>query len=378
MPTTESKTQHGYMLIADIAGYTSFVAETELEHAHEIITELLELLLKRFTPMLSLSKLEGDAVFVYAPQERMPRGETLLELIESAYVAFRDKRDAVNRRTTCGCRACRSIPALDLKFIAHHGDFIVQRVSGIHELVGSDVNLIHRLLKNHVSEVTGWRAYAMFTDAVLNHIGIPTAGMHAQAESYEHLGAVKTYSINMQARYRELVEARRVFVKPEEADVTVSVEINAPPAIVWEWVNDPRKRSVYMEGTRWSAESRPGGRTGVGAKNHCAHGDGEYVESILDWRPFDYVTSEGELMPKAFSRMTHHFQPSPDGQSTHLHEYTILKRDGWPRWLTRLVCRVMMWDHGKAFANLKRLVEEDMSKKAFEPERIAVSEMAQA
>ena len=33
-----------------------------------------------------------------------------------------------------------------------------------------DVNLIHRLLKNHVAEATGWRAYAMFTDEVLKHI----------------------------------------------------------------------------------------------------------------------------------------------------------------------------------------------------------------
>jgi hypothetical protein len=28
-----NETQHGYLLLADISGYTSFVAATELEHA---------------------------------------------------------------------------------------------------------------------------------------------------------------------------------------------------------------------------------------------------------------------------------------------------------------------------------------------------------
>ncbi len=41
------KTQHGYLILADISGYSSFVAKSELEHAHDILSELLELILKR-------------------------------------------------------------------------------------------------------------------------------------------------------------------------------------------------------------------------------------------------------------------------------------------------------------------------------------------
>lgn len=36
-----SETQRGYFLLADISGYTSFVAGTELEHSHEILSGLL-------------------------------------------------------------------------------------------------------------------------------------------------------------------------------------------------------------------------------------------------------------------------------------------------------------------------------------------------
>src|SRR3989337_2939985 len=288
----ESKTQHGYLLLADISGYTSFVAAMEWEHAHEILTELLELILSRFTPTLTLSKLEGDAVFAYVSEAKLRRGETLLELIEASYVAFRDRREAVRRRTTCECNACRNIPSLDLKFIAHHGDYIVQNVSGINELVGSDVNLIHRLLKNHVSEATGWRAYALFTEAGLNHMGVRPEGMHKQVEAYEHLGEVRTCVLNLHPRYQALAEARRVFVSPEEALVAFMQDYPAPPPAVWEWLNDPHKRQLYtFQPVTFVPVSRPGGRTGAGARNHCVHGkDVAMQETILDWRPFEYLT----------------------------------------------------------------------------------------
>jgi hypothetical protein len=153
----ETKTQHGYLLLADIGGHTSFVAKSELEHAHDILSELLGLILKRLTTIFTLSKLEGDAIFSYAPQTKLERGETPLELIKSTYAAFKDQQEAIRRRTMCQCNACRNIPSLDLKFIVHHGDYIFQTIGGQHEMVGTAVNLIHRLLKNHVADKSGWR-----------------------------------------------------------------------------------------------------------------------------------------------------------------------------------------------------------------------------
>jgi len=107
-------TQHGYLVIADISGYTSFMAKTELEHSQEILAELLELLMEKFQPLMTISKLEGDAIFAYAPESMFSRGETLIEFIESIYVAFRDKQVSMKRTTTCTCNACRNIPMLDL------------------------------------------------------------------------------------------------------------------------------------------------------------------------------------------------------------------------------------------------------------------------
>src|SRR5512140_554932 len=167
-----AETEHGYLVLADISGYTSFLAKVELEHADEILTELMNVIVEQFKTLLTISKLEGDAVFANASETRVPVGERLLELIENTYYAFRRRRDASQRHPTCTCRACQSLPSLDLKFFVHHGDYIVQNISGIRELVGTDVNLVHRLTKNHIAEATGWQAYSLFTEKALEHIHI--------------------------------------------------------------------------------------------------------------------------------------------------------------------------------------------------------------
>lgn len=93
-----------------------------------------------------------------------------------------------------------------------------------------------------MSETAGWHAYALFTDAALEHMGIPLDAAHVQTENYEHLGEVRTHSFNLQERYRALTEARRVFLDEKDADFTFVRKISAPPTIVWTWANDPNKR----------------------------------------------------------------------------------------------------------------------------------------
>ena len=307
-------TQHGYLVIADISGYTSFVAKTELEHSNEILSDLLELLVNKFKPLMTISKLEGDAVFAYAGEGVFSRGETLIEFIESTYVAFRDKQVSMKRATTCTCNACRNIPTLDLKFFAHHGDFIVQNVANIRELVGSDVNLVHRLTKNHIAESTGWRAYMLLTEKCLDHLKLNLDDTHVQVEEYEHLGEIKTYNLDLHKRYKEITDSRRIMIAEKDADLVVSVDFPTPPAVTWEWLQDPTKRNMWANGhIRWSLGERPKGRAGKGASNHCAHGKTLSTEVTLDWRPFDYSTTDSfENGKKTFSE-TFRFEPLPDG-----------------------------------------------------------------
>jgi len=334
----DEKTQHGYLVIADISGFTSYLAKVELEHAHEILTDLLETIVKEFKTLLTISKLEGDAVFAYGPETRTPNGERILELIENTYVAFRRQRETSRRNTTCTCNACKAIPTLDLKFFVHHGDYIVQEVSGIHELVGSDVNLIHRLMKNHITANTGWKAYILFTNDAFQHMEVHPEGLHEQFETYEFLGDIQTLSLNLHERYQVITEARKVIVSPEESDHSFVFDFKAPPPLIWHWLTDTEKKTLLAGGNAiFTARARPSGRTGPGASNHCAHGKdlkGSLVETILDWRPFDYYTCES-VDGKMIMRQTYELEPNSDGTETRLHIRTMMISPSLPRFIRR-------------------------------------------
>lgn len=361
--TMSAVTQHGHLLIADITGYTSYVATTELTHSQEILTELLECIIERIKPLMTISKIEGDAVFAYAPESAIPRGESLLELIESTYVVFRLRRDASRRRTTCTCNACRNIPNLDLKFITHHGEYFVQNISGTRELVGSDVNLIHRLTKNQLAQQTGWRAYAMFTEMGLSHFSAPLEGLVEQIETYEHLGEVRTFSMDLHTRYKELMDARRIVIPPEAAHFIYEADFDAPPQVVWEWFNDPIKRGKWM-----TSEILPilriRGRSGaVGARNHCVHGDKQVVvEDILDIKPFEYITVRHTPRgAKAALEITFRFEPNGENK-TH---FIMLFRGFAPympelfkKWFCRYIVRKQLFALWK-LSSINDLIKDD-------------------
>lgn len=287
-----SSVQQAFFLLADVSGYTSFIQDNELQHAQEVMGNLLNLIVDELTPATKLIEIEGDAVFVYAPADRFPRGETLVELIEATYGRFRGGLLEMQRATTCACNACRSIPDLDLKFVTSFGEFALQEVAGNRKPVGSTVNLAHRLLKNSVAEKTGWPAYALLTDACLQQLGLESDGFAHGQEEYEHMGSVNTWALDLTARHADLVSARTESVSAETAHMVLQRRLAVPPAEAWAWLNTPELRGKWLAGTTWTRGLRPGGRTGVGAENHCAHGTGSATERIIDWHPFNSYTTE--------------------------------------------------------------------------------------
>ena len=68
--------------------------------------------------------------------------------------------------------ACANLGTLDLKFIVHHGEFLIQNIGANQELVGSEVIVAHRLAKNTVTATTGIRAYAVYTDSAVDALGL--------------------------------------------------------------------------------------------------------------------------------------------------------------------------------------------------------------
>jgi hypothetical protein len=165
------KAESAFFAIADISGYTNFVSGVELDHAQDIIADIMDRLVKALRPPFRLAKFEGDAAFVYALADKVD-GSLLQDSIEQAYFAFRKRLRNIKQANSCECRACSRMQSLDVKFVVHHGEFIRQRMSGREELAGRDVILIHRLLKNEVSKVFGAHAYALYSDACIRAMGI--------------------------------------------------------------------------------------------------------------------------------------------------------------------------------------------------------------
>ena len=126
--------EKGYLLIADIGGYTKFITAVELEHSTDILADLINSIAAQAVGAFHLAKLEGDAFFVFAPEGSID-GPAFLTLVESCYFAFAERLRDISRANTCECGACRLTPSLNLKFVAHAGQYSKQTMAGSMELV---------------------------------------------------------------------------------------------------------------------------------------------------------------------------------------------------------------------------------------------------
>lgn len=317
-----SAAQPTCFLIADISGYTGYLADVELDHAQDILADLIGTVVTALRPNFRLAKLEGDAAFTYMTAHRVD-GSMLLDTIERCYFGFRRRRRDVRQATSCECNACARVPDLDLKFVLHHGEAIVQKVAGRQELLGSDVVVVHRLLKNEVVEKLGIGAYALLTQACIDVTDIEPAalGMRPHTETYDRIGEVPGWAHDLEHRWQDEEARGRVFVTPQEAILELAIETRVPPQVAWEFLTKPGQRMSWQPWvTEVRIEGATGGRRGVGSANHCRHGNDAVIEEILDWRPYDYVTDRTVLdTPSGPVKVLHTIELEPVTSGTIIH-----------------------------------------------------------
>ncbi len=312
--------EQAYFLIADISGYTQFLSGTELEHAQGIIEDLCGVVHRSLVPALRLVKLEGDALFCYAPARQFTDGERLVELVEACHFDFSARSEEMQRNTTCECRACASIGSLELKFAAHYGEYVVQRVAGTEDIAGPDVIAVHRMLKNRVTEATGLRAYFVATNACAEHTGVAT-GWFRHEEDIEPLGITECGVRDLGATTAARRAAKRIMVEPDEADVTITWRFDATPARIWQyWLDDDKRVRWQTDVRSLTFEKNEGRRMGDGAVGHCDHGSWASDMRYVDWRPFSYFTldriaTRGSLAAAPPMRETLELVPLNDGRS---------------------------------------------------------------
>ncbi|MCA9716857.1 MAG: DUF2652 domain-containing protein [Myxococcales bacterium] len=281
----------GYLLIADLSGYTAYLTSTELTHATPIIISLLESMVERLAHPLHLWRLEGDAVLAYTTDENFPSGETFLTICEDVYNAFATRRQDIHANTTCPCRACAQVPELDLKLIVHHGAFEEVKIGPMRDISGADVIQVHRMAKTRVREATGIRSYSLFSDAAFVAMGSPS-GLVPYSEPLAHFGDVQMHAYDLATAWRALRQAReRVFFGEDEGIWTIRAQLPVPPRVAWEILVSARSKQRWMELISVTVHSESG-RPGPGARYHCVHAMGDFTCWVVDWEPFAYFSNE--------------------------------------------------------------------------------------
>jgi hypothetical protein len=364
------------LLIADISGYTSFLAGAELDHAQDVLADLVGTVVGSLRPTFRLAKLEGDAAFVYRMAESLD-GAAIQDVVERCYFTYRRRLRDIGQASSCDCNSCSLVPNLDLKVVVHVGPIVRQRIAGSEELVGSSVVVVHRLLKNRVIEDGGPRAYALYTDDAVVAMGIAdpaAAGFARHVESFEGVGEVAGWVRDLEAAWRDEVERVRILVGPEEAERVYSTTLAASPAVAWEWVTSPARRLRWQYGVTGIAEE-PGtnGRRGVGTVTHCVHGSEAILEEVLDWRPYDYVTYRSRFPVPGLQPLVDSFAFADDGAGgTRLELRLARPRSAKQRALVAPLLAGLDESMGQGMATLRAAIAEDMAARraatAFAPE----------
>jgi hypothetical protein len=197
--------------MADISGYTGLLQSVTVAHpdafaggtvppAYDLVSHLIDGIVERLIPPFALAKLEGDAVFAYGTDLAvMPHGAALIDCVQDCYTHFHDRLREARGLWQCTCEACIRIERLELKFVLHTGTFAIQRIAGSDELAGTDVVVVHRLLKNAAEQALGKGGYLLLSQAAVDALAVPTNGWVHLEESYEHLAPIPVHATPMPA-----------------------------------------------------------------------------------------------------------------------------------------------------------------------------------
>ena len=185
------------LLIADIGGYTDYMRSHSMSLAHaEVNTaRLLEKVIDA-VPNFDLIEIEGDAAFLARSADGLDDAASVALTLDAAMAmhrAFHVERQYVTTNL-CPCASCTQASNLKLKFVAHIAEVATQTIRQRRKLVGIDVILVHRLLKNPVKVPE----YLLFSDELYhtNHAPLPGPA-HEVSHDLEGIGPVRAYFVDV-------------------------------------------------------------------------------------------------------------------------------------------------------------------------------------
>jgi uncharacterized protein DUF2652 len=190
--------ERALLLIADIGGYTEYMGSHRMSLAHaEVNTgRLLEKVIDA-APGFDLIEIEGDAAFLSRRADSRDADAALVATTEAAarmHRAFHVERRHV-ATNLCPCASCTQAENLKLKFVAHVGEVAIQTIRQRRKLVGIDVILVHRLLKNAVPAPE----YLLMSEELYGAggAGLPEP-VHEVSQDLEGIGPTRAYFVDIE------------------------------------------------------------------------------------------------------------------------------------------------------------------------------------
>jgi hypothetical protein len=191
------KSGRAVLLIADISGYTDYMSSHRfsLSHAEVNTARMLEKMIDA-APGYDLIEIEGDAAFLSRQADMRDPETTVTEILQAAasmHRAFHLERQNV-AANLCPCAGCKEAAELKLKFVAHIGDVATQTIRQRLKLVGIDVILVHRLLKNSVPIPE----YVLLSEELYStgETSLPDS-VHEISPELEGIGTVRAYFVDV-------------------------------------------------------------------------------------------------------------------------------------------------------------------------------------
>ncbi|WP_340065653.1 DUF2652 domain-containing protein [Ascidiimonas aurantiaca] len=151
--------------IPDISGFTKFMSEMDFELSSKVIPTLLNNIIYNNQIGLEISEIEGDAILFYK-KGKVPQLELLIEQCRSFHLEFYKQMYRLEHKYKARKDSIKIPKILGLKIILHLGYDIAPVKIGNHiKLLGEDIILAHRLLKNKVP----FDEYILFSEPLMQY-----------------------------------------------------------------------------------------------------------------------------------------------------------------------------------------------------------------
>jgi len=182
-----------FFCVPDITGFTKFISTADINFTKSLIPALLRKLIDSNILKMKIGEIEGDAIFFYKTG-RLPAVGKVAEQCKNLYQTFSDFISSIEQNDPVNYNLYLADSQLGLKIIIHYGHISTANIKGRIKLLGEDVIIAHKLLKNGIEDYN----YILLTEKYLSKIKdrqnleqwFHWEKLRTGMETYEYLGEV--------------------------------------------------------------------------------------------------------------------------------------------------------------------------------------------